>query len=119
MAVVLEQSTLDRLRRIGGDKLLRAMLASFASTGAERIATASAAAEAGDGAGVADAAHALKSSAGNVGATELLELAARVEREARGAGADLCALAAALAAGFDDARTAAAAAAADAEQGTG
>ena len=103
----LDGAALDRLRRIGGDKLLVAMLESFLANGAQRVAEASGSAEAGDGAGVSDAAHALKSSAGNVGARRLQETSARVEFESRSGGVDLRALASELDTAWQEARAAA------------
>ena len=86
---MLDPAAVDRLRRIGGDKLLRAMLGSFLDNAAARMSAAAAAVAAGDGQGLADAAHALKSSAGNIGATTLQLTAQKVEREAVEEGANL------------------------------
>ena len=104
---ILDPSAVERLRRIGGDRLLGAMIASFLENGAARIAAARDAARSGDARGLSDEAHALKSSAGNLGAETLRMTAQKVEREAVEAGASLEALAAELAAAFDHARAAA------------
>ena len=106
---VLDPLALARLRRIGGERLLRAMTGSFLENGAARIAAARAALESGDADALSDAAHALKSSAGNVGATTLLHVAQKVEREAKTAdAATLRALVHELATAYDDASVAAA-----------
>lgn len=90
---ILDRDALDRLRRIGGDRLLAAMLDAFVANGAERVVAATASAAAMDADGVSAAAHALKSSAGNIGARGLQETADRIEHEAERTGADLRALA--------------------------
>ena len=104
---VLDREALDRLRRIGGERLLAAMLDAFVANGAERTTAVTASAAGMDGQGVSVAAHALKSSAGNVGARRLQETADRVEREAESAGADLRALAGELDAAWVEAEAAA------------
>jgi HPt (histidine-containing phosphotransfer) domain-containing protein len=107
MSPILDPSALERLRRIGGDRLVRAMVTSFIENGAARIDAARTAANAGDAAGVSDAAHALKSSAGNLGATTLQLTAQKVERESLEGGASIGALVEELGAAFDEARVAA------------
>lgn len=77
---------LERLRRIGGEKLVRKMIASFSSNAARRVDDARAALEDRDYATLERAAHSLKSSAGNVGATELARQAAEIEQLAAGGG---------------------------------
>ena len=104
---ILDPIAIERLRRIGGDRLLRAMITSFIDNGAARIASGEGAARAGHAQGVSDAAHALKSSAGNLGAESLRLVAQKVERESLEAGASLDALAAELAQAFEEARGAA------------
>ena len=103
---ILDPQAVARLHRIGGDNLVRAMLSSFVENGALKVEAARAGAGAGIAAQVSDAAHALKSSAGNVGATTLQLVAQKVEREAVEAGTDLRALADELVAAFEDARAA-------------
>lgn len=92
----LETSAIDRLRRIGGERLVGAMLRSFLEHAPQRLAAADDAVAAGDGPGLGAVAHALKSSAGNVGARALQAEAARVEHAAEAADADLAALLAGL-----------------------
>jgi len=105
---VLDPTALDRLRRIGGPRLVAAMMRSFIENGASRVLAAREAAAAGNAAGVSDAGHALKSSAGNVGATTLQQVAQRVERDATTVtGPALLRLAAELEAAFGSARIAA------------
>lgn len=107
---VLDPKALERLRRIGGDGLLKAMMTSFLEYGPERIADARAAVAANDAKALSEAGHALKSSAGNIGATSLQIAAQKVERDALLADASLAALADELVAAFEDARSAAASA---------
>lgn len=103
----LDRTALDRLRRIGGDRLLATMLDSFLANGPGRVTAATAAAAALDGDGVAAAAHALKSSAGNIGARRLQDTADRIEREAAALGADLRGLAETLESSWVEAAAAA------------
>lgn len=88
----LDADALVRLKRIGGDRLLEAMLASFLTNASQRIEEARAAAGSSDFEALSAAAHALKSSAGNVGAVRFQHAAARVEIEAERPGADARAL---------------------------
>lgn len=104
---ILDPSALDRLRRIGGDRLVRAMVDAFVENGAARIRAARASAADANAQEVSDAAHALKSSAGNLGATTLQLTAQRVERESMESGAALAALVDELAAAFEQASVAA------------
>lgn len=73
---------IDRLRRLGGDELVRRMGRLFVSLGEERIAAARAGVTYGDLDTIERAAHSLKSSAGNVGAVALQRHAETVERAA-------------------------------------
>lgn len=73
---------LERLHRLGGGKFVREMIDLFLDYAGSKIAEARRAQMAGDSAGVARAAHPLKSSAGNVGATRVQELAAQIELSA-------------------------------------
>jgi len=82
---VLDPAALERLRKLGGDKFAGDMIDLFLSYGGKQVAEARAAWQAGDLAGVAGAAHALKSSAGNVGAEQVRKLAAQAEQAAKGA----------------------------------
>ena len=104
---ILDPSAVERLSRIGGNRLVHAMVGSFLENGAARIQSARDAAAAGDAQGVSDAAHALKSSAGNLGATTLQLTAQKVERESKEPGAQLQVLTEELAAAFEEAGAAA------------
>ncbi|MBW3660756.1 MAG: Hpt domain-containing protein [Gemmatimonadetes bacterium] len=77
-----DAAALLRLRRLGGNALVRRMAGLFVSLGEERVAAARAGVEYGDLDTIERAAHSLKSSAGNVGAIELQRLAEAVERAA-------------------------------------
>ena len=76
---VLDPSAMERLRRIGGDRLVGKMLASFDAFATEKVAGIQSAVSAEDWAQAGKEAHALKSSAGNVGAMELHRLSFDVE----------------------------------------
>ena len=76
------EAALERLHRLGGGKFVGEMIDLFVDYAGSKIAEARQAQLAGDGAGVARAAHPLKSSAGNVGATRVQELAAQLEQSA-------------------------------------
>lgn len=100
-----DDAALERLRRLGGDRLAREMGELFASLGAERVAAARAGVVYGDLDTIERAAHSLKSSAGNVGAVELQRLAESVERAAaEGRRDDAAAGVDALEAAFEAAR---------------
>ncbi|MDX1661957.1 MAG: Hpt domain-containing protein [Gemmatimonadota bacterium] len=73
---------IERLRRLGGEELVRRMAGLFVSLGEERVAAARAGVTYGDLDTIERAAHSLKSSAGNVGAVALQAHAERVERAA-------------------------------------
>jgi HPt (histidine-containing phosphotransfer) domain-containing protein len=93
---LLDPAALERLRQIGGPDLVRQMLALFRDGTAQRLAETRAASDAGRADGVARAAHALVSSAGNVGATELMDRARALEAAARSGAAEVPALVAQL-----------------------
>ena len=71
---------LERLRKIGGDALLSKIVTLFVSHAEPAIKKATAGFEVGDLESVQWAAHALKSSAGNLGAQQLQNLAGRIEQ---------------------------------------
>lgn len=75
----LDRAAIERLRRFGGEKLVAQMIDLFVSTGRERLDAARAAAAAGDCPGVQRPFHALKSSAGQLGAVLLQALCERGE----------------------------------------
>lgn len=79
----LDPAALDRLRKLGGDKFAADMIALFLDYVGQKIAEARAAQAAGDLAAVRKAAHPIRSSAGNVGAVHVQEVATRLEIEAR------------------------------------
>ena len=77
-----ERSAIDRLRRWGGDALVRELTAMFLADTPERLAAARAAAEAGDAARAAYWTHAMKSSSAQLGALGLARLCAESEQMA-------------------------------------
>lgn len=79
----LNSSALHRLRQLGGDHFLAEMIDLFLEYVPQRIEAALEAERRGDYATVARAGHALKSTAGNLGATSLHTLAVEIEQEAR------------------------------------
>jgi HPt (histidine-containing phosphotransfer) domain-containing protein len=81
---VLDAVALTRLERIGGPMLARQMAELFLEHGPERIAHAQAAFDAASYQEVADVAHTLKSSAGNVGAQRLVEVTSALDDLIRG-----------------------------------
>jgi HPt (histidine-containing phosphotransfer) domain-containing protein len=90
---VVEASTLQRLSRLGGDGFVADMVQIFTTQVPIRVTGAVAALDAGDLDGVRRHAHALVSTAGNLGARRLQHLAALIEQAAATPGdADLSAL---------------------------
>ena len=88
----LSSEVVAELREIGGDDLVRDLMAVFAERTPQRLRSAESCHGAGDLEGAAAALHSLRSAAGTVGARRLGELAGRLERAARGqGGADLAA----------------------------
>ncbi|HEX5268890.1 MAG TPA: Hpt domain-containing protein [Gemmataceae bacterium] len=77
---------LAMLRRVGGDKLIRDLIDLLMDGAPRKLEAARAALAAGDLDGVRRAAHALTSSAGNLGASETQAAALALERAAAGAG---------------------------------
>jgi HPt (histidine-containing phosphotransfer) domain-containing protein len=76
----IDMQALERLRRIGGEALLSKIVTLFVSHAEPAIKQATACLEVGDLDSVQRAAHALKSSAGNLGAQQLQNLAGRIEQ---------------------------------------
>lgn len=100
-APVIDPVAFDRVRRVGGDRLLQRMIASFLEHAPQRM---QAAIDATDSAAAARAAHSLKSSAGNLGLARVMLLAEAMEaRAAEGDERGCLALRSALAATFDEA----------------
>jgi HPt (histidine-containing phosphotransfer) domain-containing protein len=87
----MNPEAIERLFKLGGQKFTLEMIRLFGSYGAAKLAEARQAQLAGDLKALADAAHPLKSSAGNVGAVRVQELAARIEADARGQKAEAAA----------------------------
>ena len=85
----LNPSAIERLVRLGGEKFAGDMIDLFFSYGGKKIAEARQAQQAGKLVALADAVHPLKSSAGNVGAVLVQELAKEVESSAREQNAEL------------------------------
>lgn len=75
-------AAIERLIKLGGQKFALDMMEMFGSYGGKKLAEARQAQLAGNLAALAAAAHPLKSSAGNVGALRVQELAAQVEQAA-------------------------------------
>lgn len=80
---ILDPAALERLRRLGGDAFLREMIGLFLDYAGRKVAEARQAGTEGNLPAIQQAAHPIKSSAGNVGATRVQALAAKVEQEAR------------------------------------
>lgn len=96
---------LARFYRLGGDALVRQMVTTFVGNASDRVAAAQRAVADGDPEQLAFAAHSLKSSAGNLGATRLMTLATQIEERAQAGGASgLAALVDELAAEFSSIR---------------
>jgi HPt (histidine-containing phosphotransfer) domain-containing protein len=80
---IIDPTAIERLKRLGGAKFAAEMLDMFRTYGGKKLIEARLAQKANDLPALAAAAHPLKSSAGNVGAVRVQELAARVEQTAR------------------------------------
>ena len=76
----IDMQALERLRKIGGEELLSKIVALFVSHAEPAIKEAVASLQRGDLDRVQWAAHSLKSSAGNLGAQQLQNLAGRIEQ---------------------------------------
>ena len=79
----IDPQGLVRLNKIGGPDFVGQMIDLFLEEAPERLVAAREAEQAGDIGAVADAAHALKSSARNFGAERLADLAENLEITAR------------------------------------
>ncbi|MFH1852202.1 MAG: Hpt domain-containing protein [Candidatus Neomarinimicrobiota bacterium] len=84
-----DQSALERLEKIGGKKLRGQIIALFLERTPAKIAEAQAGLADGNLTVVERAVHSLKSSAGNVGAVSIQELAQRVESLAEAGQAEI------------------------------
>jgi len=76
----LDESVLERLRKIGGDEFPGELIGLFLEHAPKKIDEALAGEQNGDLEAVERAVHALKSSAGNIGANALMELAGQIEQ---------------------------------------
>lgn len=76
----LDNSRIEKLRKIGGDQLVLKMIESFLKHAPKRIESAITGAQSGDFETVEQAVHSLKSSAGNLGASTLQVLAQKIEQ---------------------------------------
>jgi HPt (histidine-containing phosphotransfer) domain-containing protein len=76
----VDLKALDRLRRLGGDELVVKMIDLFVSHAEPKVELAVAGFDAGDLNVVERSVHSIRSSAANVGAEELREVAAKIER---------------------------------------
>jgi len=79
----LDPTVLQQIRDVGGAELEREMFEMFLANAPARLSALSRGVDAGDRAGVADAAHSIRSSAASVGAHALAERAGELERLAR------------------------------------
>ena len=88
MTAPIDDSSLERLRDLGGQVLVQRLVRVFEEDVPTRFAAARAGLAAGDLRAVERAAHSMRSSAGNVGAFALMELAAEAEAAAERGQAD-------------------------------
>ena len=79
----LDPAALDRLRRLGDGKFFTQMIDIYLDWSARKLAQARAGEQSGDLEAIESAAHSLKSSAANVGAIQVHDLAERIETLAR------------------------------------
>ena len=75
-----DEAALVKLRQLGGDNFVRRMIDLFFDYAPKRLAAARAGQEAGDLVAIARGVHPLKSSAGQIGARRVQELAAQIEK---------------------------------------
>jgi HPt (histidine-containing phosphotransfer) domain-containing protein len=90
-ALAERRAALDRLRRFGGERLVRSMGAVFLAAMPERLDAARGALADGDFAGVAGAAHGLRASCAQFGAGDAARLGAALEEAAGRADRGRCA----------------------------
>jgi len=79
----IDRAALDRLRRVGKDKLVRQMIDIYLDYAPKMLRSALAGEQAGDCLAIEKAVHSLKSSAGHIGASAVHDLARRLESLAR------------------------------------
>lgn len=75
-----DEAALVKLRQLGGDKFVHRMIDLFFDYAPQRLAAARAGKQAGDLVAIAKGVHPLKSSAGQLGARRVQELAAQIEK---------------------------------------
>jgi len=98
----LDPVAMERLQRLGGDAFVGKMIELFLSYAGEKVVAARKAQVAGNLGGVQEAVHPIKSSAGNIGACRVQELAQQIEQLAKqGQGDALPALIGELEKAFD------------------
>ena len=97
----LDPAALERLHKLGGDAFVGKMIGLFLDYAGGKVAAARQAQAEGNLAAMQEAVHPIKSSAGNVGARRVQELAQQIEQLARqGQGDKLAALTGELEAAF-------------------
>lgn len=95
--ILIDREALNRIFKLGGDNLLRQIIAIFLDKVPQKIAAINTAVTQGVYKTVAFEAHALKSSSGNLGAVRMLALATKLEQKANeNPGPELAPLAAEL-----------------------
>ncbi len=77
--VIIDNTAFDRLHRIGGDSFLKQMIDLFLEDASTKLESALSGGKTGDWHAVEQAVHSLKSSAGNLGATQLSQLSDEIE----------------------------------------
>jgi HPt (histidine-containing phosphotransfer) domain-containing protein len=75
-----DEAALEKLRQLGGDKFVHRMIDMFFDYAPKRLAAARAGEQADDLVAIAKGVHPLKSSAGQLGARRVQELAAQIEK---------------------------------------
>ena len=80
----LDLTAIDRLQSIGGAVLVRRMIEAYLRTTPERLAEAEGGWASGDLETLERAAHSMKSSSANFGATQLVDLTTQIEHLAAG-----------------------------------
>ena len=86
--MLIDETALARLQRLGGTGFVRQMLELFIEYAPKRLAAARTGQQARDLTVVADSVHPLKSSAGQIGAKRISALAAEIESLARAGQSD-------------------------------
>ncbi len=79
----IDGAALDRLRRVGQDKLVKQMIDIYLDYAPKMLHNALAGEQAGDCLAIEKAVHSLKSSSGHIGASAVHDLARRLESLAR------------------------------------